>query len=141
MTATITNLPTAGANPRANPAAPAGRDGWHGLDVSKTAGLDPQSAKDRRKATRLMTGDLAVAARLLYGAVATCRRVVGDQDQADAIERVRADLVAVLAGEDTPSEIRYGDLAADASAYADEVETLREELETARGPRVHGKGN
>lgn len=133
MTATITNLPNL-ANPSANPPPNPTRPARH-----RPGGLDPESAKDRRKAARLARGDLAVAARLLYVAAETYRRVVRDPGKVDAIERVRADLMAVLAGQDTPSEIRYGDLAADASAYADEVEKLREELEDAEAPARHGQ--
>lgn len=86
----------------------------------------------RRKAGQLAAGDLLAAARLLYTAQTTHGRLTGDTDLAARIGRVRADLLAVMAGEDTPSEIAYGDLAADASAALDEMETLREELETLR---------
>lgn len=133
MTATVTNLPNPGANPLGHQAATEPTDG---------DGLNSTSERDGRKATQLAQGDLMVAARLLYIAAATLRRTASDTDQADRIDRVRADLVAVLAGEDTPSEIEFGHLAADASAFADEAEKLREELEEARGEaRVHGKGN
>jgi hypothetical protein len=98
-------------------------------------------ARDRRKGASQAGGDLLAAARFLFTAVETYRRKAGDDDMAARVSRVRADLMAVMAGKDTPTEIEYGDLAADASAYADEVEKLREELESVRGPRVHGKGN
>lgn len=135
MTATITNLPNPGPNPGPNPS------GTDRVAEGYTAGngLDRTSEQDRRKATEWARQDLQQAARLLYTASATARRGAGDDQLADEIDLVREDLLAVLAGEDTPSAIRYGDLAADASAYADEVEKLREELEETRGPRVYGK--
>lgn len=168
MTATITNLPNPAANPapvrhtatrradgeQETPAdkrffdlrdagyeGPIDQDGHAVSTAAGPAGLDPESERDRRKATELVAGDLMVAARLLYVAVATTRRLAVDGNRADRIERVRADLVAVLADEDTPSEIEYGDLAADASAYCDEVHKLREELESAREPHNNKKGN
>lgn len=126
MTATITNLPNPAANPApATPPAPS----------PAPSGLDPTSSVDRAKAATLAADDLTVAARLLFVAAETHRRVVGDPELAARIDTVRADLAAVMTGKDTPSEIKYGDLAADASAYCDEVETLRQELES------HGKGN
>jgi hypothetical protein len=133
MTATVTNLP----NPAPNP--PAGHQ--VATEFANDDGLNPTSERDRRKATQLARGDLMEAARLLYVAAATFRRGAADDDQAGRVDRVRADLLAVLAGEDTPSEIEFGHLAADASAFADEVEKLREELEETRGDtRVYGKG-
>ncbi len=139
-------------NPAPNPAnpaktvvpfapVPAPRPARGGDPAPQPSSPQP-STVDPGKAADWVHNDLRTAARLLYCAAATARRSSWSAaaDQAEAIERVRADLVAVLAGEDTPSEIRYGDLAADASAYADEVEKLREELEETRGPRVHGKG-
>lgn len=137
MTATVTNLPNPAANPRPNP--PTGDHVAAGYTVGD--GLKQTSEEDRRKATDWVNADLHQASRLMYTAAATARRGAGDDQLADQIDRVRADLVAVIAGEDTPSEIEFGDLAADASAYADEVEKLREELEATLGLRVHGKGN
>jgi hypothetical protein len=121
MTATVTNLPTSQQS-----------------DVER----------DRRKANGQAGGDLLVAARYLFQAQETYRRKANNTAAADRVARVRADLMAVIHDKDTPSEVAYGDLAADASAHADEaeqyrfeVEKLREELESARGDRVHGKGN
>jgi hypothetical protein len=132
MTATVTNLPNPEANPRGHVVA---------AEFANEDGLKPTSERDRRKATQLARGDLMEAGRLLYIAAATLRRGAADDNQATRVDRVRADLLAVLAGEDTPSEIEFGHLAADASAFADEVEKLREELEEIRGDaRVHGKG-
>jgi hypothetical protein len=134
MTATVTNLP----NPAANP--PTGHHVAAGYTVGD--GLDWTSEEDRRQATVWVNADLYQAARLLYTAAATARRGGVEDELADRVDRVRADLLAVIAGEDTPSEIEFGDLAADASASADEVEKLREELEEARGEtREYGKGN
>lgn len=118
MTATITTLPTPG-------------DDSHESDEDRK----------RRKARDLAHGDLLVAARLLFTAQHTVDRLVGDPATAQRLNRVRHDVLAILAGEDTPSEIEYGDLAADASAYCAEVETLREELESVQGCCTPGKGN
>jgi hypothetical protein len=101
---------------------------------------ESEEDRKRRKARALAEADLMVAGRYLYQASATLVRAVQDPEAAAAVDRIRADLVALMAGEDTPSEIAYGDLAADASMYADELEKLREELEEARGPHIHGKG-
>lgn len=134
MTATVTNLPNPAPNPEANPQATA--------EHTTADRRNRTSERNRRKATYAARGDLMVAARLLYTAAATYRVGAGDDELADRVDRVRADLLAVIAGEDTPSEIEFGHLAADASAFADEVEKLREELEETRGDaRVYGKGN
>lgn len=137
MTATVTNLPNPAANPQPNP--PNGR---HHVAAGYTVGdgLDWTSEEDRRQATVWVNADLYQAARLLYLGAATARRGAGEDELASRIDRVRADLLAVIADEDTPSEIEFGDLAADASAFAAEVEKLREELEEARGDaRVYGE--
>ena len=115
--------------------------------TARASGVDQYAAESeedrkRRKARALVEGDLMVAGRYLYQASATLVRAVKDPEAAAAVDRIRADLVALMAGEDTPSEIAYGDLAADASAYADEVEMLAQELENLRGEtRVYGKDN
>lgn len=124
MTATVTTLATATQESCVDPYL-----------------TESEEDRKRRKARALVEGDLMVAGRNLYLAEKTLELSVDDAATAAAVARIRADLVALMAGEDTPSEIAYGDLAADASAYADEVEKLREELEEARGPHIHGKGN
>lgn len=109
--------------------------------IPSSARTEPTTDRARRKAASLAGGDMITAARMLFTAAETYRRQAGNPDMADRVTQVRADLMAVIAGVDTPSEIKYGDLAADASAYADELETLREELESVHGPHVYGKGN